>query len=187
MTEEINKVIQETKANMEKAIEHLSTELANIRAGKASPSMVAGVSADYYGTKTPLSQLANISAPDARSLTIQPWDKSALAEIEKAIFASNLGLTPQSDGELIRLNIPPLTEERRKELAKQIKGEGEKAKISLRTYRKTGNDAIKQLGKNGLSEDLVKDTEEKIQNITKDFGGKVDKLISAKETEVMSV
>ncbi len=187
MPERLKPIYSTAKSTMQKAYDHLEKELMGIRAGKASPSMLDGVSVDYYGTKTPVSQLANVTASDARTLTIQPWDKASLPEIEKAIFASNMGLTPQNDGEIIRLNIPPLTTERRKQLAKQIKAEGEHAKVGIRNARKSCNDQIKALNKDGLSDDLCKDGEAEIQNITNNFGKKVDQLIAAKENEVMTL
>jgi len=187
MTEEVNKVKKSTKSEMDAAITHLEQELTKIRAGRANPSMLNGIMVDYYGNPSPLSQVANISIPDARSLSIKPWEKSLLPEIEKAIFGANLGLTPQSDGENIRINIPALTEERRKELAKQIKNEGENAKISLRNARKHANDSLKQLNKDGLSDDLTKDAEGEIQTITKNFSTKVDDFVKAKEKEIMSI
>ena len=187
MTEEVNKIKKSTKSEMEAAIAHLEQELTKIRAGRANPSMLNGIMVDYYGNPSPLSQVANISIPDARSLSIKPWEKSLLPEIEKAIFGANLGLTPQSDGENIRINIPALTEERRKELAKQIKNEGENAKISLRNARKHANDSLKQLNKDGLSDDLTKDAEGEIQTITKNFSTKVDDFVKAKEKEIMSI
>lgn len=187
MTEEVNKIKASTKSEMQQAVEHLEKELTKVRAGRASPAMLNGVMVDYYGSATPLSQVANISIPDARSLLIKPWEKTLLGEIEKAIFGANLGLTPQSDGETIRINIPALTEERRKELAKQIKGEGETAKVSLRNIRKSSNDGIKKLNKDGLSDDLSKDAEADIQKITNDYSAKVDTIVKAKEAEVMSI
>jgi len=187
MNDEINKIKSSVKEEMAHAIEHLESALIKIRAGKANPSMLEGVMVDYYGSPTPISQVGNITTPDARSLSIKPWEKPMLAEIEKAIFAANLGITPQNDGENIRLNIPPLTEERRKELAKQIKAEGEHAKVSIRNSRKHGNDSVKQLGKDGLSEDLVKDAEGEIQNITNNYSEKIDKIVKAKENEVMTL
>ena len=161
--------------------------MTKVRAGRASPAMLNGVMVDYYGSATALSQVANISVPDARSLSIKPWEKTLLGEIEKAIFGANLGFTPQSDGESIRINIPALTEERRKDLAKQIKGEGETAKVSLRNIRKSSNDSIKKLNKDGLSDDLSKDAEGEIQKITNNFTAKIDAIVKAKEAEVMSI
>lgn len=187
MTEEINKLKSKLNTEMNASIGHLEEALTKIRAGKANPSMLNGIQVEYYGTPTPLAQVSSISVPDARSLSIKPWEKPLLAEIEKAIFAANLGFTPQNDGENIRINIPPLTEERRKELAKQIKHEGEQAKIGLRGARKHANDEAKKLGKDGLSEDGVKTLEDEIQKITNSFGEKVDKIVKAKEDEVMSM
>ncbi len=187
MTEEVNKIKKSAKSEMDAAIGHLEQELTKVRAGRANPAMLNGVMVEYYGTPTPLSQVANISIPDARSLSIKPWEKNLLPEIEKAIFAANLGFTPQSDGENIRINIPALTEERRKDLAKQIKNEGENAKISIRNARKHANDSLKKLNKDGLSDDLTKDAEGEVQNITNGFNSKVDDIVKAKEKEVMSI
>ncbi len=187
MPERLQSVYSSARENMQKAYDHLEKELMGIRAGKATPSMLDGVSVDYYGTKTPISQLANVSAPDARTLSIQPWDKAALPEIEKAIFASNMGLTPQNDGEVIRLNVPPLTTERRQQLAKQIKAEGEHAKVGIRNTRKSCNDEIKAFNKDGLSDDMSKDAEAEVQKITDNFGKKVDALVAAKEKEILTM
>ncbi len=187
MTEEVNKVMSHLKELMDKAINHLESELRKIRAGKASPSMLDGIMVEAYGSMSPLSQMANIATPDARSITVQPWDKTILADVEKAIFASNLGITPQNDGEMVRLNIPPLTQERRKELVKQTKKEAEHAKVGLRNARKWANDEIKKLNKDGLSDDLAKDAEAKVQDTTNSYGKKVDELIGLKEKEIMSI
>lgn len=184
---EANQITSKTKEEMAKAIEHLKVALSKIRAGKANPSMLDTVSVDYYGSPTKLSQVANITVVDARSLSIKPWEKTMLQEIEKGIFAANLGFTPQSDGENIRINIPALTEERRKDLAKQIRAEGETAKIGVRGARKNANVSIKKLGKEDLSEDQVKKYEGIVDDITKDYVGMVDKLIKAKEDEVTSM
>lgn len=184
---EANQITAKTKEDMSKVIDHLKTALSKIRAGKANPSMLDTVKVDYYGSPAPISQIANISAIDARSLSIKPWEKTMLQEIEKAIFAANLGFTPQNDGENIRINIPALTEERRKDLAKQIRAEGETAKIGIRGARQHGNTAIKKLGKDDLSEDQVKKYEGIIDDITKDYNGIVEKLVKAKEGEVTSM
>jgi len=187
MEEEIEMMLDELKDSMNNSIDHLNKQLIKIRAGKATPSMLQGVTVDAYGMKTPLNQLANISTPDARTLAIQPFDKSILQEIEKGILQSNIGLTPQNDGETIRLNIPPLTEERRKNLVKQSNGESEHAKISLRSARKEAMDYIKTLKKDGLSEDKEKDLEKEVQDLTNDYSKKVDAILKKKEDDIMSI
>ena len=187
MTEEIKSILDNTRSNMDKAIQHLNAEFSKIRAGKASPSMLDGINVDYYGASTPLSQAANINSPDARTLVIQPWDKSLISGIEKAIMESNLGLNPQNDGEVIRLNVPPLTEERRKQLVKTAKNEGENSKIALRNIRKESNEKVKKLQKDGLAEDMAKDAEASIQEITDKFITHVDEVAAVKEKEIMTV
>lgn len=188
MTEaDVKNLLDEVKANMQKALEHYEYELSKIRAGKASPMILEGLNAEAYGTMTPLNQLGNISTPDARSITIQPWDASVLHAIEKAILQANIGLTPQNDGKIIRLNIPPLTEERRKELVKQTKNEAEECRISLRTTRRDANEKVKKMLKEGLPEDAAKNAETSIQNILNDYSAKVDKHIEIKEKEIMTV
>jgi len=187
MTEELNNINEEAKMEMDMAMEHLEKELSKIRAGKANPSMLNSIMVEYYGMMTPLNQIATISTPDARSLSIKPFEKTSLQDVEKAIFAANMGFTPQNDGENVRINIPALTEERRKEMAKMIRAEGENAKISLRNTRKSAMDSIKGLGKDGLSEDNQKDAEAVIQEITNGYGKKVEQLIKAKEDEVLSI
>jgi ribosome recycling factor len=157
MTEaDVKKVLDETRGLMNKAIDHFEFELSRIRAGRATPSMLDGVEVEAYGARSPLSQMANISTPDAKTITIQPWDASILQSIEKAILGANIGLTPQNDGKIIRLNIPPLTEERRKDLVKQAKAEAEVARVSLRNIRRDSNEKIKKLLKDGLAEDAAK-------------------------------
>lgn len=187
MNEQVKAAINTVNSSMEKAILHLESGLAKIRAGKASTHMLDGLFIDYYGSSTPVSQIANINTPDARTLTIQPWEKNLIGAIEKAIFAANIGFTPQNDGLLIRINIPPLTEDRRKELVKQSKAEGEHAKVSIRNARRDGNELIKKLIKDGLAEDLGKDAETNIQQITDTFISKADKLLEQKEKEIMTV
>lgn len=172
---------------MEKAISHLESELAKIRAGKANPAMLEGIMVDYYGTNTPLNQVANVNTPDARSIVIQPWEKSMLTPIEKAIQAANLGLNPQNDGVIIRIMVPPLTEERRRDLVKKAKSEAEDAKIGLRSARKEAIDEIKKLQKDGLPEDEAKDAETKIQQLTDNYSVKCDKHLEAKEKEILTV
>lgn len=187
MEEEIQLVIEDAKENMEAPIEHLKSELSKLRAGKASPAMLESVMVDYYGSMTPLSQVANINTPDGRTLVVQPWEKGMIGAIEKGIMQANLGLNPANDGTLIRIPIPALTEERRKELSKQVKNEGENAKVSIRTARKNANDNIKQLKKDGLAEDQAKGAEEEIQKITDAYSAKVDEIIKAKEVDIMKV
>jgi ribosome recycling factor len=188
MTEQdVKNLLSETRAQMSKALEHFEFELSKIRTGRASASMLDGIEVNAYGAMTPLYQVGNISTPDARSLTIQPWDASVMAEIEKAILKANIGITPQNDGKLIRLNIPPMTEERRKDLVKNTKGEAEKCRISLRTIRKDANEKVKKFLKDGLTEDAAKKAETDIQNLTNDFSSKVDKHLELKEKEIMTV
>lgn len=180
--------VEEAGENMQKAIQHLEDEMASVRAGRANPSLVANIQVDAYGSMMPLNQTANVSTPDARTIMIKPWDKGVLPEIETAIMKSNIGLTPQNDGEQIRLNIPPLTEERRKELVKQIKGLGEDAKISIRNSRREAMDGIKSTGKQeNVSEDIVKDFEGEVQALTDSYAKKVEEHIASKESEVMTV
>jgi ribosome recycling factor len=187
MSEDLKFVMETAKEGMEKAVDHLENELLKIRAGKANPAILNDVAVDYYGARTPLNQVANINAQDARTLTIQPYEKSLLTPIEKAIQVANLGFNPQNDGILIRIIIPPLTEERRKELVKRAKAEGENAKVGLRSARKEANEEVKKLQKSGLAEDEAKSAEDKIQKMTDDFSAKVDKHLEAKEKEIMTV
>jgi ribosome recycling factor len=181
-----NKLLNDTKSQMQKVIDHLESELAKIRAGRANPAMLENVHADYYGTNTPLNQIANISAPDARTLNIQPWEKSMLVPIEKAIMLANLGFTPANDGVMIRINMPPLTEERRKDLVKKTKAEGEHGKVGIRTVRRDANEQIKKEAKS-VPEDVVKDLENKIQQLTDQFIVLVDKHVEGKEKEIMTI
>jgi ribosome recycling factor len=188
MTEEdVKKLLNETRSLMQKALEHFEFELSKIRAGRANAGMLDGIEVDAYGAKTPLYQVGNISTPDARTLSIQPWDASLIQAIEKAILQANIGITPQNDGKMIRLNIPALTEERRKDLVKQAKQQAETCRISLRTVRKDANEKIKKLQKDGLPEDNAKKGEADIQNITNDFSTRVDKHLEIKEKEIMTV
>lgn len=187
MTPELEVAWKKAKEEFDRAIDHLQKELQKVRTGKASTGMLDGIMVNYYGAPTPVGQIANISASDARTLTIQPWEKKMINEIEHAIFAANLGLTPQNDGEMIRISIPPLTEERRKEYVKQIKHYGEEAKVSIRSSRHKILDTIKKEQKNGLSEDTAKRKEVEIQSIVNDFSSKVDKIIEAKDKEIMTV
>ena len=184
---DVKNLLTDTRSQMSKALEHFEFELSKIRTGRASAGMLDGVEVNAYGSMTPIYQVGNISTPDARSITIQPWDASVLPEIEKAILKANLGITPQNDGKLIRLNIPAMTEERRKDLVKQTKNEAEKCRISLRTIRKDANEVVKKFLKDGLTEDSAKSAETDIQNLTNDFTGKVEKHLEVKEKEIMTV
>lgn len=185
--EELEYGIAEGKELMESALSHLKDELRKIRTGKASTSMLEGIMVDYYGTPTPLQQVANVSTPDSRTIAIQPWEKSMLSEIEQAIFKANLGLTPMNDGEYVRIGIPPLTEERRKDLVKQAKALGEDAKVSLRNARHKMMDATKAAVKAGYPEDAGKKKETSIQNTTNDFGSKVDALVEQREKDILTI
>lgn len=187
MSEELSKIKAQSLDSMNKAIGHLEVELTKIRAGKASPGLVDGIQVDYYGNSTPISQVGNISVADARTLTIQPWEKNMLQPIERAIIAANIGVTPQNDGNIIRLFMPPLTEERRKELVKKSHGEGEQSKVAIRNIRRDAMEHVKKLQKNGLSEDVCKDAEKEIQESTDKFISLVDKHLAAKEKEIMTV
>ncbi|WP_116126181.1 ribosome recycling factor [Lewinella sp. IMCC34183] len=179
--------LEETKMLMDESIEHLERELVKVRTGKASPAMLHGIKVNYYGAPTPIAQTANVSAADSRTLVIQPFDKSNLQNIEKAIFEANLGVTPQNDGQLIRINIPPLTEERRRQLAKVVKSEGEDAKISIRNARRDAMDSIRKEVKNGYPEDAGKRMEERVQGWTDASIKKIDEIVENKETEVMTL
>lgn len=187
MTEEINMILDMAKESMAASVEHLAAELTKIRAGKANPSMLDSVSVDYYGSKTPLSQVANVNTLDARTLSVQPWEKAMLEEIEKAIVNSNLGLNPQNNGELIMINVPQLTEERRRELVKQAKAAGEHDKVSIRNARKDANDEVKKMSNDGLPEDIGKGAEASVQKVTDEYTKKIDDLVAAKETDIMTV
>ena len=187
MDEDIEPIIEETNDRMQKALEHLEHELARLRAGRSNPALLDGITVDYYGVNSPLSQVSNINTPDPKTILVQPWEKNMLGIIEKAIMAANIGLTPVNNGEVIRMNIPPLTEERRHQLVKQVRNEGETAKISIRNARKWANDELKGLLKDGLPEDMEKDAVEKVQGMTHDFNTKVDKILSIKEKDVMTV
>ena len=184
MEEEMQFIVDTAKENMELALKHLDKEMLNIRAGKANPIMLSGVKVDYYGTPTPLSQVANVNSQDGRTLTVQPWEKTMLSEIEKAILVANLGLNPMNNGESIIINIPVLTEERRRELAKLAKAEVESAKISIRAARKDANTEIKNYD---ISEDLQKNFEIDIQNITDQYISKAYETFSLKEKEILTV
>ncbi len=185
--EEIDLILDDTKERMDKSIQFLISELKKIRAGKAMPSMLDGVMVEYYGTPTPILQVASITTPDSRTIFVKPWEKTIIQDIEKAIIDNDLGLNPQNDGENIIINIPALTEERRLVLVKQIKGEGEKGKISIRSVRKESNELMKKLSNEGFSEDAIKDGESEIQKITDSKINRIDEIIKSKETEITTI
>lgn len=185
--EEIDFILDSTKESMEGSLAHLEKEFLNIRAGKASPAMLGGVKVDYYGAATPLSQVANINTPDARTITVQPWEKSMLQPIEKAITIANLGFNPMNNGENIIISVPALTEERRRDLVKQAKSEAEDAKIGVRNARKDANTDIKKLEKDGMSEDICKGAEDDVQKLTDSYIKRIDDLLAHKEAEIMKV
>ena len=187
MDELISLQLEDSAEQMTRALAFAESELTKIRAGKAMPSMLDGIHVDYYGTATPLAQVSNINTPDARTLVVQPWEKTMLAPIEKAILDANIGLTPQNDGSIIRLNIPPLTEERRRDLVRKIKEEAEKGRVAVRNIRKDANDTIKKLKADGVSEDEIKAGEAEVQKLTDTFIAKVYKLAEAKEKDIMTV
>jgi ribosome recycling factor len=187
MSEALDMIIDDASQQMKKAISHLESELARIRAGKANPVILDGIQVDYYGAATPLAQVANITVPDARTLSIQPWEKQMLAPIEKAIIASNIGLNPQNDGNIIRLFLPPLTEERRKELVKRVNNEGEQAKVSVRSIRREAIELIKKEQKDGLSEDIAKDGEARVQGVTDKYIAIVEQHCKDKDKEIMTI
>ncbi|MFM2358535.1 MAG: hypothetical protein RLY16_528 [Bacteroidota bacterium] len=187
MSEEVGLIHSETENSMKKAISHLESELGKIRAGRANPSMLDGIVAEYYGSPTPIAQIANITTLDARTISVQPWERNMLAPIERAIMAANIGINPQNDGVMIRLFLPPLTEERRKELVKRCYAEGEVGKVSVRSIRRDAIEHIKKLQKDGLSEDAAKDAEAGIQDLTNKFISLVEKHLEAKEKEIMVV
>ena len=187
MAEDITLIIGAADEQMIKAISHLEAELIKIRAGKANPQMLDGIVIDYYGSPMPINQVANVSAMDARTLSIQPWEKNMLQPIERAIIAANIGINPQNDGSFIRLFLPPLTEERRKELVKKCHVEGEHSKVAIRSIRREAIENIKKLEKNGLSEDAAKDAETEVQQVTDKFTAVVEKHLAAKEKEIMSI
>ena len=187
MVENTDSIIAVADDHMLKAINHLEAELVKIRAGKANPQMLDGIQVDYYGSPIPINQVANISAMDARTLSIQPWEKNMLQPIERAIIAANIGINPQNDGNFIRLYLPPLTEERRKELVKRCQGEGEHSKVAIRSIRRDAIEHIKKLEKAGLSEDAAKDAEAEVQQVTDKYISVVEKHLTSKEKEIMSV
>ncbi len=187
MNEEIQFILDSAKESMQSAIGHLETQLQKVRAGKASPMMLSTVKVDYYGSMTPLSQVANVNTIDARTITVQPWEKTMLQPIETAIINANLGLNPQNNGETIMINVPILTEERRRDLTKQAKAEGEHAKVGIRNARKDANDEVKKLNNEGLSDDMAKDAEASVQKLTDTYIAKIDTLIEAKEKDIMTI
>lgn len=187
MLEDVQLTLELADDSMKKAISHLETELTKIRAGKANPQMLDGIMVDYYGNPTPINQIGNISVLDARTLSIQPWEKNMLQPIERAIIASNIGLNPQNDGVIIRLFLPPLTEERRKEFVKKVNNEGEQAKVAIRNIRRDAIEAVKKLQKDGLSEDTAKDAEADIQQLTDKHITLIDKHCEVKEKEIMAI
>ena len=187
MTEETKKCLEQAKDSMNAAIQFFDKELQKVRAGKANPQMLEGLKVDYYGNPTPIEQVGNINTPDARQIVIQPWERNMLPVIEKAILAANLGFTPQNNGEFIRIIVPSLTEERRKELVKKVKQETEQNKVTIRNARRTANEQAKKMKDNGVPEDEVKKLETDIQKMTDDFITKIDKMAELKEKEIMTV
>ena len=187
MTEEIEFIIDSTKESMNGSIAHLEKSFLNIRAGKASPAMLGSVFVDYYGSQTPLAQVSNLNVPDARTITIQPYEKSMLQPIEKAIMVANLGFNPMNNGDIIIITVPPLTEERRRDLSKQAKAEAEDAKVGIRNARKDANSDIKKEEKNGTSEDICKVAEDSVQKLTDSYIKKIEEVLAVKEAEIMKV
>lgn len=187
MQEEVELILDDAKEQMLKNIEHLDKELGKIRAGKANPRVLDGVMVDYFGTMTPLAQVANINTPDARTIAVRPWEKNMIAPIEKAIMAANLGLNPDNNGEIIRILIPPLTEERRRDLVKQVKKVCEESRIAIRNMRRDANEELKKLKKDGLAEDAEKDAENETQKIHDTMMKKIDELLALKEKDIMTV
>lgn len=187
MTDELQLVLDDAAEHMKKAIDHLEAELIKIRAGKANPNMLDGINVDYYGSPTPINQVANVTVLDAKTISIQPWEKNMLGPIEKAIMMANIGITPQNDGNQIRLFLPPLTEERRKELFKKASVEGEHSKVAIRNIRRDAIENIKKMQKDGLSEDAAKDAEADVQELTDKHIALVEKHLAAKEKEMMTV
>lgn len=187
MSDTTEQILDNAKDDMKKSIKHLETELSRIRAGKANPQILDGIMVDYYDNPTPLNQVANVATADARTITVQPWEKNMLPIIERAIIAANVGINPQNDGEIIRLFLPPLTEERRKELVKRVNAEGEQAKISVRNVRRDAIESVKKLQKDGLSEDAAKGAEGEIQDLTDSYIAKVDQHCKDKDKEIMTI
>ena len=187
MDELVELLLDDTRSNMEKSIKHLESELMKIRAGKANPHMLDSIIVNYYGVQTPLNQVSNIGTPDPRTLAIQPWDRSMIETIEKAILQANIGLNPANNGEIIRINVPPLTEERRRDLVKQAKNECENTRVGIRSVRRDANEELKNLKKEGLSEDEEKKAQEEVQKLTDDYIEKIDNIFAAKEKDIMTV
>ena len=187
MNEEINFCLELAREQMQESINHLELSLSKIRAGKASPQMLRSVKVEYYGSVTPLSQMANVTTPDSQTITIQPFDKTVIAEIEQAIVDAQLGFNTSNNGEKVIINVPPLTEERRRDLVKQVKIEIEKSKVSCRNVRQKSNDELKRIGREGASEDIIRDAEDSIQSITNEFTSKIDEILSSKESDIMQV
>jgi len=187
MEEDLKFIFDSAKEGMENAMERLEHELARIRAGKASPAMLTSVQVEYYGSNVPLKNVANVNTPDSKTLMIQPFEKGILEEIEKGIMRANLGFNPGNDGKVVRISIPPLTEERRRDLVKQAKAVAEQGKVSIRNSRKDANDEIKGLQKDGLSEDRAKVAEANVQEITVEYSNKVDSLVAEKEKDIMTI
>ncbi|QBQ40085.1 ribosome recycling factor [Sphingobacterium psychroaquaticum] len=187
MNELISLELDDCKSSMGKAVAHTESELTKIRAGKASPSMLDGIAVDYYGSMTPIGQVSSINTTDARTIVIQPWEKNIISAIEKAIIDSNIGLNPQNDGSIIRLAVPPLTEERRRDLVKKVKEEAEKGRVAIRNIRKDANESIKKLKNDGVSEDEIKTGEAEVQKLTDSYIVKVDQLTELKEKDIMTV
>lgn len=187
MNEEVEMILEDTGEKMERTIKHIDTELSKIRAGRANIHMLDGILVNYYGTLTPLTQIANVNSPDPRTLAIQPWEKNMIDPIEKSIMAANLGMTPVNNGEIIRINIPMLTEDRRRELVKKVKTEGESARVGIRNNRRDGNDQLKKLIKEGLAEDEEKDAEKLVQEMTDRYIKMVDDRLLSKEKDIMTI
>ena len=187
MNEEINFCLDLAREQMQESLNHLEISLSKIRAGKASPQMLRAVVVDYYGSVTPLTQMANVTTPDSQTITIQPFDKSMISDIEQAIVNAQLGFNPSNNGEKVIINVPALTEERRRDLVKQVKIEIEKSKISCRNIRQKSNDELKKIGKEGVSEDIIRDAEESVQLITNEYTVKIDDIFSSKESDIMQV
>ena len=187
MNDEVDLILEDAEEKMQRALKHLDNELQKIRAGRASVNMLDGLQVDYYGSMTPINQVANINTPDARTLAIQPWEKTMIDPIEKAILAANIGLTPINNGEIIRINIPMLTEQRRQELVKQVKNQGENTKVSVRNSRRDANEHLKKLLDEGLSEDLEKDSEDSVQKLTDNYIKQIDSKIEIKEKDIMTI
>lgn len=187
MTDNIKQLLKEMEQQMQQTLQHLEKEFSRIRAGKASPDIFEDIKIEYYGTLTPLNQVASINIPDARTIVIQPWDKSVLGTIEKAILSANLGFTPINNGEILRINMPPITEERRKELVKKAKQEAENARVAIRNIRRTYLERAKKLEKEGVAEDIIKQTEKNIQDITDNWIDKIDRATQAKEKDILTI